>query len=285
MALGGLIEDVHMDSDINHYIPDPLNAHIDAREFEKELNAMFGSMQGNELDNANLWPDIYENIISKINSELSEPNEDDLICRYFTPAKFLWFAHQNSVYFGSAEDFEDRHDSDLPEDYKNCVRKILLERKVIPLLWDDHLERMRSRWLVSCWTSLDNHHDDYLLWHRYAGNELGVGVVITYGELKNILEEECRTHEEVKIFQSGSVGYKHPLHLPPFNKRHIFRNEKEVRFACKAELLASLSIDVSLLKEKFSLRFSPDAPRLHIDSVRDVWEKMGGGSEYNISGD
>lgn len=274
-----------MNADISHYVPDLLNARVDTCKFEKELNYLFGSLQGNELDNANLWSDVYENIIFKINSELAEPNDDDLICRYFTPAKFLWFAHQNSVYLGSAENFEDRHDCDLPEDYKNSVQKILLERKVTPLLWDDYVERMRSRWLVSCWTSLDSHHDDYLLWHRYAGNELGVGVVIAYGELKEVLEAECGKYDEVKIIQSGFVGYKHPLHLPPFNKRYIFRNEKEVRFACKAELLASINIDVSSLKEKFSLRFSPDAPRAHIDSVREVWEKMGGGIEYHISGE
>jgi hypothetical protein len=274
-----------MDSDSNHYIPDQLNAHIDTREFENELNELFGSLRSNELDDANLWPDIYENIISRINSELSEPNEDDLICRYFTPAKFLWFAHQNTIYFGSAKNFEDRRDSDIPEDYNNSVQKTLLERDVIPLFWDDYLERMRSRWLVSCWTSLDNHHDDYLLWHRYAGSELGVGIVITYGKLKTILETECRKDEEVKLFQCGRVGYKHPLHLPPFNKRNIFRNEKEIRFVCKTELLSSKSIDVSSLKETFSLRFSPDAPRAHIDSVREVWKKIGGGSEYHISGD
>ena len=274
-----------MDSDSNHYIPDTLNAHIDTREFEKELNELFGTMQGNELDESSLWQDTYENIISKISNNLSEPNDDDLICRYFTPAKFLWFAHQNSIYFGSANDFEDRHDSDIPEDYKNCVQTVLFERKVIPLFWDDYLDRIRSRWLVSCWTSLGNHHDDYLLWHRYAGSELGIGVVISYGDLKKRLEAECAGYKEVKLFQSGYVGYSHPLHLPPFNKRNIFRNEKEVRFVCEANLLASISIDVTPLKEIFSLRFSPDAPRAHIDSIRAVWEKMGGGSEYHISGD
>jgi hypothetical protein len=283
--LGEQIEDIHMDLDINQNIPDPQNTHIDTLEFESELNELFGSLHGNKLENANLWNDVYENIITKITNPLSEPNENDLVCRYFTPAKFLWFAHQNAIYFSSAQDFEDSHDSDIPEDYKNSVRKVLKERSVIPLLWDDHLERMRSRWLVSCWTSLDNNnHDDYLLWHRYAGNELGVGVVITYGELKKIVESECKKNEEVKTFQSGCVGYEHPLHTPPFNKRNMFRNEKEVRFACKTELLAGLVTDVSSLKKKFSLRFSPDAPSAHIDSVREVWEKMGGGNEYSISG-
>ena len=274
-----------MCSDSSHYVPDNQNAHIDTREFEKELNELFGTLSGNGLDEANLWSDIYENIISKINTRLAEPNDDDLICRYFTPAKFLWFAHQTAIYLGSANDFEDKRDSDIPDDYKHCIQKVLFERGVIPLAWDDYLDRMRSHWLVSCWTSLDNHHDDYLLWHRYAGSQLGVGVVITYGELKNLLKAECLNDKDVKLFQCGYVGYSHRLHLPPFNKRNIFRNEKEVRFVCESNLLASMSIDASSLKQKFSLRFSPDAPRAHINSIRAVWEKMGGGREYHISGD
>jgi len=274
-----------MDSDNNHYIADNQNAHIDTREFEKELNELFGTLRGSEVDDATLWSDIYVSIISKINSRLAEPNDNDLICRYFTSAKFLWFAHQSTIHFGSANKFEDKRDSDIPDDYKHCVQKILFERDVIPLAWDDYLDRMRSRWLVSCWTSLDNHHDDYLLWHRYAGSELGVGVVITYGKLRKLLKAECSSDKDVRLFQSGYVGYSHPLHLPPFNKRNTFRNEKEVRFVCEANLLASMSIDVSSLKEKFSLRFSPDAPKAHIDSIRAVWKKMGGGHEYHISGD
>ena len=53
-----------MDSDSSHYVPDNHNAHINTRKFEKELNELFGTLRGNELDEANLWPGIYENIIS-----------------------------------------------------------------------------------------------------------------------------------------------------------------------------------------------------------------------------
>jgi len=269
---------------MDHYIPDNQNAHIDTREFENDLNVLFQSLKGVSLEDADLWPVVYENIISKISGNIPEPNDDDLVCRYFTPTKFLWFAHQNTIYFGSAGGFEDKCDSDIPEDYNNCVKKVLYERDLISLVWDDYLDRMRSRWLVSCWTNLDNHHDDYLLWHRYAGNELGVGVVIRYGELRDLLKSEFSREKDIKQFKSGIVRYSHPLCLPPFNKRHIFRNEKEVRFVCEANLLASMSIDVSSLKRKFSLRFSPDAPMAHVESICAVWEKMGGGSEYHISG-
>ena len=70
-----------------------------------------------------------------------------------------------------------------------------------------------------------------------------------------------------------------------FNKRNIFRNEKEVRFVCNTDLLASHSVDISNLKKEFSLRFSPDAPQAHIDSILAVWEKMGGGDEFYIAGE
>lgn len=275
-----------MNSEIgNHYLPDTQNAHIDTSDFEKELEELYGSLEGDELEDANLWGETYQRVIARISSPPDEPNDDELICRYLTPTKFIWFANQNSVYFCGADKFEDKKDSGLPEDYKNSILKTLHNRDVIPLTWDAHLDTMRSHWLISCWTSLDNHYDDYLLWHRYAGSEHGIGVVINYDSIKHHLSSVLSKEENVSNFQSGYVGYKHPLRSPPFNKRNIFRNEKEVRFVCSTDLLSSISVDVSALKKMFSLRFSPDVSQGHVDSVLAIWKKMGGGDEYYIAGD
>ena len=270
---------------IDHYIPNKDNAHIDTSKFESEINSLYKSLTGDALCESNLWDSTYKLILNRISNTPKEPQDDELICRYFTPTKFIWFVNKNLVYFSSAVNFEDKHDSDIPPDYKNSILKILFNRDVTPLLWDDHLDRMRAHWLVSCWTSLDNHNDDYLLWHRYAHSEFGVGIVITYGELKNILKKACETEKDVNSFESGYVGYSSPLYSPSFNKRNIFRNEKEVRFVCNTDLLASHSVDISSLKSRLSLRFSPDAPQEHIESIMTIWTTMGGSDEYNISGD
>lgn len=269
---------------MNHYIPNKDNAHFDTSDFEKEINSLYKSLEGDALDEANLWDDTYKIILNRISNTPNEPKNDELICRYFTPAKFMWFANNNHVYFSSAKNFEDKQDSDIPPDYKNSILRVLHQRNVIPLFWDEYLDRMRAHWLVSCWTSLDNHYDDYLLWHRYAESELGVGIVITYGELKSVLKQSCETEKDVSSFESGYVGYTSPLYSPSFNKRNIFRNEKEVRFVCNADLLASHSVDISSLKSKLSLRFSPDAPLEHIESIMNIWTTMGGSDEYNIAG-
>lgn len=269
----------------DHYIPDGHNAHINTKVFEGELNNLFSSLSGKALEDANLWSEAYQLILNRISNLPDEPRDGELICRYLTPTKFLWFANQNSVYFGGADNFEDKYDSNIPLDYKNSVLKFLHERNALPLEWDDYLVRMRSHWLISCWTSLDSHIDDYLLWHRYAGNEYGIGIVTTYGALKKILESSCSDETDIESFTSGYVRYKSPLCLPPFNKRNMFRNEKEVRFACKTKLLASHAVDISILKNIISLRFSPDAPQEHIDAVLAIWIKMGGGDEYHISGE
>lgn len=270
----------------DHYIPDDQNAHIDTCELKNEINNLYETRVGEELEKANLWPKTYESILSCISSNPpEEPSEKALICRYLTPTKFLWFACQEAVYFCGADKFEDKTDSDIPEDYKNCISRILCERNVQnQLLWEAYLDAMRSHWLVSCWTSLDNHYDDYLLWHRYAGDKYGVGITIHYGDLKKELEKSCKNEPHVRKFESGYVGYRHPLRLPPFNKRNIYRNEKEVRFVCKAEVPKSFSVVISSLKKHFSLRFSPDAPTAHVNSIRAVWKKMGGSDKYYIAG-
>lgn len=270
---------------VDHYLPNKDNAHIDTSKFESEINTLYKSLTNDNVNENSHWDNTYKLILNRISSELTEPHNDELICRYFTPAKFIWFANKNLVYFSSATNFEDKQDSEIPLDYKHSVQKILLQKDILPIFWDEHLDRMRAHWLISCWTSLDNHYDDYLLWHRYAESNLGVGVVTTYGELKSALDESCTNNTDVNTFKSGYVNYSNSLHLPPFNKRNIFRNEKEVRFVCNTDLLASHSVDISSLKSKLSLRFSPDAPLEHIESIMNIWTTMGGSDEYNIAGD
>ena len=270
--------------DDDHYIPDGQNAHIDTSDFERELEDLAGPLHGWELDEKELWPAIHDRVMGRISNPPDEPPDDALICRYLTPAKFLWFVSQMTAYFGRASGFEDRSDCSLPDDYYSCVQRFFMDREVVPIEWDDHADRMRSRWLISCWTELNDHHDDYLLWHRYAGGPLGVGVSLRYGVLRDQLRAACDSASHVESFLSGYVSYRFPLRFPPFNKRRIFRNEKEIRFACRTDVLASISPSVDTLKEHMGLRFSPDAPREHVESVMATWLRWGGPERFQIAG-
>jgi hypothetical protein len=156
---------------------------------------------------------------------------------------------------------------------------------VVPLFWDDHVQRMQSHWLVSCWTKLDNPYDDYLLWHCYAEGIFGVGITIRYGALRDFLKKECTGADHIDDFIPGYVAYGGPLKSPPFNKRKMFKNEKEIRFACQTELLANHCVNISTLKSEIGLRLSPDSTQTHRDSVRTIWTSLGGEDRIQISGE
>jgi hypothetical protein len=185
---------------------------------------------------------------------------------------------------GSASAFEDKADCSLPADYNYRVQSFFEARGVTPIAWDDYVERFRSGWLVSSWTELTDHHDDYLLWHRYAGGPSGVGVTVRYGQLNSLLRREGARRNWTNL-TSGRVSYGSPLLIPPFSKRRIFRNEKEVRFAFRGDLLAADSVSIASLKDEIHLRFSPDAPRHHVNAIMETWAKWGGSDRYQIAGE
>ena len=273
----------------DHYIPDIHNAHIDTRDFESDLESLAQGLTGPELDRANLWSRVHDLVMSRLSGEIEQPSDEALICRYLSPTKFLWFIRAFEIYFGSASAFEDKADCGVPQDYNHCVQQFFLKRGVLPIAWDDHAEKFRADWLVSSWTELTDHHDDYLLWQRYAGGPYGVGITIQYCHLNEFLKREFRNQETDKLpltdFTSGKVSYGAPLRIPPFSKRRIFRNEKEIRFVCRGFALAAVPISIASLKERLGLRFSPDAPRYHIDAVLKTWIKFGGNDRYQIAGE
>ena len=268
----------------DHYIPDVHNAHIDTRELEADLEELARGLTGQALDQANLWPRVHGLVMNRLSGPIEQPAYEAIICRYLSTTKFLWFLPRLNVYFGSAREFEDKTDCGVPADYNDCVQRFFLQRGVAAIAWGEYVERVRSQWLVSSWTELTDHYDDHLLWHRYADGPTGVGVTIRYGHLRDLLNRES-ARLQLTDFTPGKVAYGFPLKIPPFSKRRIFRNEKEIRFVCRHDLLASSSISIAPLRDRIDLRFSPDASRHHIDAVMETWIKWGGGDQYQIGGE
>lgn len=272
------------DVDDDQYIADAQNAHVDTRAFEAELEELAQGLTGRALDEADLWSRVHELVMECLSGPIEQPSNETLICRYLSPTKFLWFLPQFHLYFGSASGFEDKADCGVPTDYNHAVQAFFAQRDVTPIGWDEYSEQCRSRWLVSSWTELTDHYDDHLLWHRYAGGPSGVGVTIRYGDLYQFLSRESG-RLNLTEFDAGRVAYGSPLRIPPFSKRRNFRNEKEVRFVCRGEVLAAVSISISSLRGRIRLRFSPDASRAHIDAVMETWIKWGGSEGYQIGGE
>ena len=266
----------------NHYVADPDNAHIDTSRFGCWLEDEIAPKRKKADD---WWPAIYEEIVRRLSTPPEKPDDDTLICRYLTPGNFVRFVGQTALHFAKATAFEDRSDCSLPDDYDHCVLEFLCRQGVSADPWLKYAQQMRAQWVVSCWTQLIHGHDDYPLWHRYAGGNLGVGITLRYQQLRNHLAHlyelrQLQNAAEVPI--SGRVEYtrskKWTLRTPPFNKRRIFGSEREIRFAFHAQEAqqSGILVDIGGLKRCFGLRFSPDVPRDYVCSVREVWTKWGG---------
>lgn len=273
----------HMVDD--HYIADANNAHIDTSEFESELHELFGTPIGRDLSYAEFCPKIHDLIEAKVSISPNEPSDNQLICRYLSPTKFLWFISEIEIFFGMASNFDDARDSAIPEDYNRCVQYFLMKKNVTSSAWDEHVRRMQSRWLVSCWTEITNHHDDHLLWHKYAGGDYGVGITMRYGILRDLFRRALGDDPNTEGLFAGYVSYEQPLKIAPFNKRRIFRNEKEIRFVSRTDILDNKRIGIADLKSEIGLRLSPETSNYHHDAIRDIWLRLGGGDRIQIAGE
>lgn len=269
----------------SHYIANPNNAHICTSAFESEVRQLLAGAASTDGVAQYSCDRIHDLVESKILCAPKEPDDVQLICRYLSPIKFLWFISKMSVYFGAASKFKDQNDSVIPMDYRNAVLIQLNRAGLDCAPWDRHIRAQQSQWLVSCWTKLDGPYDDNLLWHSYADGALGVGVTVRYGVLRDFLTQAVKKEVDVTGFYSGEIAYESPLRVAPFNKRNIFRNEKEIRFATRSISRSSLSVDIATIKSEFGLRLSPESPIAHHDAVKDIWLRFGGSNEIYVAGD
>lgn len=269
----------------SHYIPNPDNAHIDTRDFESEVCQLLAGVDSTGGVAQYSYDRIHDLVVSKVSCAPNETSDGQLICRYLSPIKFLWFVSQISAYFGAASNFNDKSDSIIPTDYHNAVLGKLYRAQLDRSAWDRHIRDERSRWLVSCWTKLDDYNDDNLLWHSYADGALGVGVTVQYGVLRDYLRQAVTKEVGVSGFYCGEVAYQSPFRVAPFNKRNIFRNEKEVRFATHSTSRTSLSIDIADIKSELGLRLSAESPVVHRDAIEVIWRKFGGSDEIHVAED
>lgn len=256
----------------NHSIPDTDNAWPDTSRLENELRGIPHKNENSFLEQA------YRLVFDKLNEVPKEPDEDDLLCRYLSPEKFLNFCCSKTLYLSRASDFSDPWECNLPEARSIAVQRILNERNYSFDAWTSFVKRKAACWVVSCWTGIAQPYDDHLLWSCYAGSTQGVGITVRYGVLKKILSKFAKRRD--LSLASGLVNYdKHPTVLLPFCKDRLFRNEREVRFAFTAPRPQRVSVSPEHIFNSFGLRICRQAPEDHYVMVRDLWEKYGGNSD------
>lgn len=257
----------------DHYIANPENAHIDTSDFEEKLRAKISDLHG--ASDEEVYECVYNQVFRHTNVAPAKPGDNDLLCRYLTPIKFLRFIDSRLLNFPLATQFPDRWECSIPDDYNKAIVGILAEFDLSIMRWTAYVRTKASEWNVSCWTRLEGPVDDHLMWSAYAGGVDGVGITVSYGDLKAHLEQEVRKLDMDGQLQSGLINYK-TLSLLPFNKHHMFRNENEVRFAFRNFQLGATSISVDEIFDSFCVRLSPAAPAQHRDMIRKLWLIYGG---------
>jgi len=267
--------------DDDHYIPNPHNAHLDMQEFEIELRSIAAESRQIGRSEAEIIERFYFAALSRLTGLPSEPGDDELICRFLTPKKLLWFVSSKNIRFCSAQEFDDPKECSLPEDYENSIARVLHELDLSPREWENQKWQNGQVWLMSCWTALGSHHDDSLIWHKYAEGPEGVGITIRYGELRDFLKTGIDKIDADEQMRSGRVSYDFPLRTLPFSKRRMYRSENEVRFSFRHfQQARDAFMDVSEIFDRFGLRFSPDAPDHHRQAVKHLWLNCGGPERF-----
>ena len=185
----------------NHYIVNSQNFHIDTSDFERKLRDGLAVLEGaaeNEI-----YEFVYDQVFSLINIAPLEPNEDRLVCRYLSLAKFLRFIDSRRVDFPAATQFADRWECSIPEDYNNAILHVLNKTHKPNAGWTEYVRTKAAGWNVSCWTQIENYFDDHLMWDAYANGPQGVGITVRYGQLKEHLARAAKQQNDNVHIQSG----------------------------------------------------------------------------------
>lgn len=257
----------------DHYIANAQNAHIDTSSFERDILDQLSQSDDNTTDE--IFEKIYDLAFSMTKMTPEQLPDAQLICRYLSPTKFLKFLDTRHINFPMATQFTDQWECRIPEDYDNAVLRVLKSLRLQGDVWYNLVKMKAAEWRISCWIQLDDYFDDHLMWDSYAGGSQGVGVTVRYGALKDALVKSAAQHDIDGTLQSGKVSYE-ALSLLPFNKHHIFRNEKEVRFAFRAFQPSAKSVSINEIFCLFGVRISPAATQEHHDMIRKLWIRYGG---------
>ena len=95
-----LMDFIDMD---DHYIVNAKNAHIDTSEFQDKIRAEI--RKNPKIEEHVLVEQIYDIAFSKTAAAPVDPNDDVLICRYLTPAKFIQFLGNREIAFPLPRNF------------------------------------------------------------------------------------------------------------------------------------------------------------------------------------
>ena len=192
-------------------------------------------------------------------------NEDDLdqsVWRYMSIDKLDLMFKTNSLYFASAEQFNDNDDfegSITTKEYQKRIDRIK-KYESEPSAIDRQLQNIESSFKplrkctkISCWHL--NKHENINMWRYYQGQNKGVAIQTT---LRKLIEnigaykvESANKEETIYIGRIKYIDYKRDVmdkrygFITPFlYKRKEFKDENEIRFLISLRFVEEFGINI-----------------------------------------
>ena len=202
---------------------------------------------------------------------ISRPGPTDTLWRYFSFEKFAILLSKKSLYFATANQFEDPFEGHVPllidNLYKQHTQRLGEKgSRAVIKLW----EEWRKWVMCSCWYHGD--HESMAMWERerYSRHNSGIAIKTTMQSLEDSFIHKDEEDVDVYIGKVKYIDYQN-LDVPPdilnmntiytpfFYKRKAFESEKEVRAIIDASPYIErrfyrVKEGFSLTPEEFDLR-------------------------------
>lgn len=171
----------------------------------------------------------------KKHPDLREPNDETVIWKYLSLAKFLFLLKKEELHFHRIDCFPDKNEGLL-----TIIDKKMFyydEGNNAPM---EYWERERKRYYISCW--IESPHELNLMWDRYS-NE-GIAIKTTVANLKKSLEKDVKHVERISKVKyvdyekesSQDFGTPKQIYKIMLTKRNYFEQEKEIRLILFKEI-------------------------------------------------
>lgn len=209
--------------------------------------------------------------------------DKDTVWRYMSFEKFANILATGSLFFSSADKYDDKFEGYIPElimqYYPSAVSRIVRE--------------LRQYIMCTCWHH--NNEESMAMWDKYHLRNNGIAIKTTMGNLKNSLPDEPnifigKVNYEVESIENQNQirmleDTENLLYYPYFYKRKPFEYEQEVRAIIDIELIPRdgtyesgkpLKIDVQTLIGKDSeVIVSPHADEWIARTLELIVERCG----------
>lgn len=196
-------------------------------------------------------------------------SNEQIIWKYYSLEHFLWLIHNKALYFGRADEYEDK-------------REILASELHAKLFYNNnfeglkrHVEQNKPHIFLNCWTM--SKHESILMWRAYSNVYDGIVIKTSIGRLMDSYSGDVDiTIGKVDYIDENTqsaqpYGQKLNWLYLVFSKLWFYSDEKEMRlyFSDIAKSTPRIiPVDINVLIEE--IHIAPKAKNSLFDTIRNI---------------